>query len=470
MNEREKTNSDTMKKLMVPLAVSAATFAAMPAVSAEALKWAGDWKKGDPAFAGLHSKAGHPMAVIDEKEYKQYINSFAVSQKGTWLISVTSGAVGYAKVYVKRSEDKGKTWSRERIQVYDPRQDMTLERRNDFDCEMGQLFPVPKPIGEKKVHRVYQFSIVRDAKKGARFGKLIYTTSEDDGRTWVGPGGTGTYWDIDSPTYELVGHTWGWHLMAPPRITGDGRMVLPMNASTDPPALRDIRCEPVYMISKNIMTEEDPGKVAFSFNPPPPRGVHVPMKGKPSETHGMEAQVVELSDGRLFSPMRTGNGCICFTISDDGGKTWPEATPLRRDDDGPLLLNPNCANPLTKLSNGTYAILHCNNDGNVYGVNDVFRHNVVRHPMYVSVGVENKPGRKQPIRWSAPRLMTTLENYVPAHKAGWNDLTYAYLHEEDGRFYHFYNAMWDRIQVSEVNPLLLLPPGQVPQGKASEQR
>lgn len=424
-----------------------------------------DESKGDPAFVGLHSKAGHPMAIIDEKEYKQYINSFAVSQKGTWLLSITSGAVGYAKVYVKRSEDMGKTWSRDRIPVYDPRQDKALDRRTDFDCEMGQLFPVPKPIGEKKVHRIYQFSIVRDTKKGARFGKLIYTISEDDGKTWVGPGGSGTYWDIDSPVYDLVGHQWGWHLMAPPRLTSDGRMVLPMNASTDPPRLGDIRCEPVYMISKNIMTEEDPGKVEFSFSPPPPHGVHVPMKGKPDQTHGMEAQVVELSDGRLFSPMRTGNGCIYFTTSADGGKTWSKAAPLRRDDDGPLLLNPNCANPITKLSNGTYAILHCNNDGNIYGVNDVFKHNVVRHPIYVSVGVENKPGSNQPIRWSAPRLMTTLEDYKPKHRGGWNDLTYGHLHEQDGRFYHFYNAMWDRIQVSEIDPRLLLPPGETPGDK-----
>jgi len=420
---------------------------------------------GDPAFAGLNAEAGQPMAIIDDLEYKQYINSFAVSRKGTWLISVTSGGVGYAKVYVKRSEDQGKTWSAERIPVYDPRQDQTLERRKDFDCEMGQLFVLPSPIGKDKADRIYQFSIVRDIKKGARFGKLIYTISEDDGKTWVGPGGQGTYWDVDTPIYEIVGDTWGWHLMAPPRITRDGRMILPMNASTDPPALRDIRCEPVYMMSKNIMTEQDPGKVEFTFSPPPPHGVHVPIEGQPGETHGMEAQVVELSDGTIFSPMRTANGCIYFTTSDDGGKTWSKARPLRRDDDGPLLLNPNCANPITRLSNGTYAILHCNNDGSVYGVKDVFKHNVVRHPIYVSVGVENKPGSSQPIRWSAPRLMTTLEGYTPKHRGGWNDLTYGYLHEQDGRFFHFYNPMWDRVQVNEIDPRLFLPPGKTPGGK-----
>jgi hypothetical protein len=447
-----------MTKRIISIAAAAVAFITCPLLYAEKPNSVGGWPGGDPAFAGLHSKAGHPMAVIDEAEYKQYINSFAVSRKGTWLISVTSGAVGYAKVYVKRSEDKGRTWSPERIPVYDPRQDTKLERRNDFDCEVGQLFPVPRPLGAKQVDRIYQFSIVRDTKKGARFGKLIYTISEDDGRTWVGPGGPGTYWNIDSPVYEIVGHNWGWHLMAPPLVTREGRMVLPMNASTDPPRLGDIRCEPVCMTSENIMSEVDPGKVEFSFSPPPPHGVIVPLDEKPGQSHGMEAQVVELSDGRLFSPIRTGNGCIWFTTSADGGKSWTESKPLCRDDGGPPLLNPNCANPITRLSNGTYALLHCNNDGNIFGVHDVFRHNIVRHPIYVSVGIENKPGSEQPIRWSAPRLMTTLEDYKPAHKGGWNDLTYGCLHEEGGKFYHFYNAMWDRIQVGEISSQLFTPP------------
>ena len=452
----------TFSKLSILLIGLVATIAVGTAAHCEDPIKTGSWKPGDPEFAGLHSKAGRPMAVIDQQEYKQYINSFTVSQQKTWLISITSGAVGYAKVYVKRSEDQGKTWSRERIPVYDPREDTSLERREDFDCEMGQLFPLPAPIGDDQVHRIYQFSIVRDTKRGARFGKLIYTISEDDGRTWVGPDGPGTYWDIDSPTYDLVGHDWGWHLMAPPRIIGNGRMILPMNASTDPPALSDIRCEPVYMISENILTESDPSHVEFSFYPPPPHGVHVPFERIPGESHGMEAQVVEMSDGRLFSPIRTGNGCIYFTISDDGGRSWTDAWPLRRDDDGPLLLNPNCANPLTKLSNGTYAILHCNNNGQAFGVEDVFRHTVVRHPIYVSIGVENEQGSLQPIRWSTPRLLTSLEDYVPAHQGGWNDLTYGYLHEEDGRFFHFYNAMWDRIQVSEIDQSLLSPPIETP--------
>ena len=425
---------------------------------------------------GLHGNAGNPMAVIDQVEMKQYINSFCVTQKGTWIVSVTSGQIGKARVYVRRSEDRGKTWSEDRISVYDPHIDDRFEREI-YDCEMGQLFAVPNPLGPNGVYRIYQFSIVRNIKKGWRFGKLVYTYSEDDGKTWQGPDGANSFYDLDSPVYEIVGHNWGWHLMAPASLMSNGMVYLPMNASTDPEKLGDIRCEPVFARSSNILTEPDPEKISFDFKPSSPHGLFVPLNDKPGQSYGMEAQITELSDHRLFSVMRTGNGCIYFTTSDDFGETWNPAKPLRRDDGGDLILNPNCPNPLAKLSDGRYAVLHCNNDGNVEGAEDVFDAGKVRSPIFVSVGVENDTGKEQPICWSEPRLMTTLEEYEPIFDGSMGrdlasgclheedggfyhfysmgrDLTYGALHEEGGEFYHFYNAMWEQIQVNKVSPKL----------------
>jgi hypothetical protein len=173
-------------------------------------------KEGRPA-EGYHTDAGQPMAVIDAEEMKQYINSFCVTPRGTWIISVTSGKIGEAKVYVRRSEDQGKTWSPQRITVYDPDRDPGLDHAERYDCEMGQLYAVPQPIGG--VQRIYQLSIVRNVLEGTRFGRLVYTVSEDDGRTWFGAGGPGTVFELDSPVYTLLGHNHGWHLMAPPRPT-----------------------------------------------------------------------------------------------------------------------------------------------------------------------------------------------------------------------------------------------------------
>lgn len=35
------------------------------------------------------------------------------------------------------------------------------------------------------------------------------------------------------------------------------------------------------------------------------------------------------------------------------------------------------------------------------------------------------------------------------------DLSYGLLHEQDGRFYHFYNAKWESIQMNEIPAELL---------------
>lgn len=382
--------------------------------------------------------AGAPDVVIDCEEPVQYINSFRVSSAGTWLLSVTSrGLDGIHRVYVRRSSDRGRTWS-PRIPAYDA----NAELGEDYNCEMGQI------IEERG--RLYQFHIKRRLSNSVRFGKLVYSVSDDDGRSWHGPDGANTVFPVEVPIYDIAGHEWGWHLMAPPYRTSDGIVILPMNCCTDPPLLDDIECEPVYAHVHGLRSR-DPGAVKLELFPPPPHGLHVPYHARPGKSHGMEAQVTELSDGRLFSVIRTANGVVSFTLSRDSGRTWSDPQPLRRDDGGEPILNPNCPNPLTRLSDGRYAVLHCNNDGNAFGASSVFAHTIVRHPIYVSVGRENRVTANQPIRWSEPRLMTTLDGYEPKFGAPMgDDLTYGLLHEEEGRYYHFYNARWESIQMNEI--------------------
>lgn len=384
--------------------------------------------------------AGNPTAVIDCAEPVQYINSFCVSQRGTWLLSVTSrGTDGIHRVYVARSEDEGRQWTT-RIPAYDAH----AERGDDFNCEMGQLYAVPGG------RRIYQFHIQRRLSNSVRFGKLVYTVSEDDGASWWGPDGANTVFEVDAPIYDLVGSEWGWHLMAPPLRASWGTVYLPMNCCTDPPALADIESEPVFAATSNIDSVTDPAEVRFEFYPPPPHGLFVPYEDRPGKSHGMEAQLAELSDGRIFAAIRTGNGCVYFTTSGDRGRSWAPAEPLRQFDGGPVIANPSCPNPLTALPDARYVILHCNNDGNVFGANSVFEHTVVRHPIFASVGRESS-GDSMPIRWSEPILVTTLDGYEDTHGAPMgNDLTYGLLHVQDGRYYHFYNAKWECVQMNEI--------------------
>jgi hypothetical protein len=387
-----------------------------------------------------HASALHPYSVIDGGNKKVYINSVCVTQRGSWLVSFTCGKDGGMDHYValRRSTDRGRTWESRRV-VRDP--------DDPFDCEMGQLFAVPG------ARRIYQFHIVKNRTFGIRFGRLVFTVSDDDGRTWNGPDGPDGYFEVNPPAYRLAPNNYGWHLMAPGRVLSHGEFILPMNVSTDPRPFAEIRSEAVFLISPNILTERDPRKLRFDFYPRPPSGVAAPIRTKPGESLAQEPQVVELSDKRLFCVMRTGNGCVYYTVSEDAARTWRNpAEPLLDRDGGQPVLNPNCAVPLTKLSRGRYALLHCNNDGTYGGGKSPFDAARNRNPVYVSIGRE-APGAKQPLEFCRPRLLCSIDGYKPETKG--RDLTYGALLEDGGEYFHFYNAVWEDVMVNRVDPAKL---------------
>ncbi|MGQ9455896.1 MAG: sialidase family protein [Armatimonadota bacterium] len=398
------------------------------------------------------TSALRPYAVIDDAgpEHGQYINSFCITKKGTWLISITIGHSRWGTTYTKRSTDRGNTWE-DRVYVIEPGK---LEPGKTI--EMGQLLPLDD--------RIYQFHI-QHTHPDTRFGELRYTVSYDDGRSWEGPDGPGSLYSLETPTYELSPNKNGWHLMAPGLIiqriksgecqtnTHQAEWLLPMNISTDPLPLSEIRSELVFAISSNILTAKDPKDISFEFHPAPPHGVKVPLESSPGESLGQEPQVVQLSDGRLFSVCRTGNGCIYYTVSEDYGRSWWDAQPLCYREGGPRILHPNCPCPLAKLTGGRYALLFCNNDGTAFGGKDPFDHTKNRQPVYISIGREIGPKDGQPLEFSEPRLLCSIEGFHPEQQ--WRDLTYGFFLEDQGEYYHFYNAVWRFIQINRVDPKLV---------------
>ncbi len=391
--------------------------------------------------------AGQPLAIIDDASKKQYINSFCITQQGSWLISVTTGEVAGSRehyTYTRRSIDRGRTWE-PRARVFDGKPIGAA-----MDCEMGQLVAVPTPLGPDMVKRIYQFHIVKDTTQATRFGRLSYTYSEDDGCTWRGPEGPNSVYWVDAPAYALAPAKNGWHLMAPGLIMSNGEWILPIAVSTDPKKLADIRAETVFLVCRNILTAEDPASLAFEFFPPPPHGVEVPLLAAPGESLGHEPQVVELANRRLMCVMRTGNGYIAYTVSDDYGRTWRPTAPLRYAPEGPIIPNPNCPCPFTRLTDGKYALLYCNNDGTGNGGSGPFDASRNRNPVYISIGREIKTTDDQPLMFTAPRLLTHIEDFRPDVRG--RDLSYGFFLEDQGEYYHFYNAVWQAIQVNMVDP------------------
>ncbi len=408
------------------------------------------------------TQAANPFALIDDLTDFQYINSVTVTQKGTFLISVTSRAGSLQDhlhssdtvsfhTYTRRSVDRCKSWQG-RVLAYDG-----SDQGPKWSSEMGQLLPVPAPLGPERLMRIYQFHIRRNVEESVRFGSIVFTYSEDDGRSWHGPKGPGTVYEVPTPSGYAISEMavpWGWHLMAPGCILSTGEWILPINVSTDPAPLGEIQSEVIFLVSKNILTEPDPTKIKFEFFPKPPRGIQSPIENEPNRSLAQEPQLVELSDGCLLCVFRTGNGRIEYTVSRDHGRTWSDGKILRYwPENGPIVMNPNCACPFTKLTDGRYALLHCNNDGTMRGSKDPYDSRKNRNPIYISIGREISHSSGQPMMFTAPKLLCSIEGYHPENPR--RDLTYGAFLESAGEYFHFYNALWNFIQVNKIDPLLL---------------
>lgn len=370
---------------------------------------------------------------------KMYINSVAVTTKGTWLVSFTRGDnVGDAfvpeRIFLRRSEDRGLTWQPRQL-VYDGKY---LGARQ---AEMGQLLVVPD------TNRVYQFSINHS---GVRFGEAVFTYSDDDGRTWLGPEGPGSVYHVKVPPYELAPAGRSNHFMAKGIVMSNGEFILPMAVATDPEEMGEIQADAVFMISDNILTEGDPERLHFDFCPRGPRGIVVPKREGSSESLAQEPHVVQLSDERLFCTMRTGLGCIYFSTSSDFGRTWAPARPLRHENGRPIL-HPNAPCPLIKLSNGNYLLFHHNNKGDVFGSQSVYDFQKNRRPVYVCRAREDLSNPEQPLLFSDSKFLCDSDGVASKGQMKTTEMScYAGIIEDERGVFYIGSNKWARIEVRRI--------------------
>ncbi len=376
---------------------------------------------------------------------KLYINSVIVSAKGTWLVSFTraeeiaDGTFVHEKIYIRRSTDKGRTWG-DRIDVYDGRLEGVRQ------AEMGQLVVVPHN------NRIYQFSIKHT---GVRFGRIVYTYSDDDGITWLGPNGRNSAYNIEVPGYAVAPKGDSNHLMAKGIILDNGEFILPFAVATDPEELGGIEAEVVFMVCDNIFREADPSKLAFKFFPEGRDGLKVPRAdGNGSLAH--EPHIVQMSDGRLFCTMRTGRGCIYYSVSDDLGRTWASPEPLRYCEGGRAVLHPNAPCPLIKLRSGKYLLFHHNNDGIAFGGTDPFCFRVNRRPIYVAVGRELPNAKGQPMMFTDSKFLMDSDGIPAENFMRTTEIScYSGLIEDGGEMYYIYGNKWLRVEMIKLSREML---------------
>ena len=236
--------------------------------------------------------------------YNNYrIPSLIVSPAGTILAFCEGregGDSGDINLLLKRSEDNGKTWSKEQI-IWD-----------DGSNSCGN----PCPVVDEETGRICLFMTWNDGEdhetkiiqKTSRFARLPFVCySDDDGITWSAPT------DISSTCRDT---TWGWYATGPgigiqvKRGEFEGRLIIPANHSYDD-ADGKIGGGP-FAYGAHVIISDDHGKTW--------------RKSKPIHPDCNESQLVELTDGTLMMNMRSYNEkyCRASAISTDGGESWSE--------------------------------------------------------------------------------------------------------------------------------------------------
>jgi len=270
--------------------------------------------------------------------------------------------------------------------------------------------------------------------------------SDDDGYTWV-DGGVNLPMrrsKYDHPDPEVPPHALVWQK---PIRDSKGRVVVGVTRGTSTylrPRLertvggREFRCE--FIRFDNIDEGPDPKDVELTWLQDDENLIEVPAEYEPSASAGYtfcyEPAVALLPDGRLFTILRTGNGNIWYTVSEDDGHTWRKTEILRYRDGGDPVLNPDSPAPIYGLEDGRYLLFLQNHDGYGYGGKGPFDLDS-RRPQFLAVG-EYRSGAHQPVWFSEPLFFCDTQSVgvFPEYRK-WLSM-YASLTDRDGERIFWY--------------------------------
>jgi len=419
-----------------------------------------------------------PYSVVARREgtmnsptpgYTNQQGQIVITPKGTWICAWTRGSQEAAldhNVCVARSRDGGLSWD--------------APTEVESASSSGRVPSWIVPFCVPHTGRIYAFywwvtepNPLRDA------GHIYFRYSDDEGITWSArhPLPMPFHAGIDEPDQAFH----GWNFMQP-KIMSNGEVVFTF-AKIRPSTIRrwcDIAAldivhhrgdqaenhasvwhtQAFLMVCENLLAEENPEKLKFSVRPEGDHGIHALYPGRNFPT-GDELCVNELSTGEWLGTFRAPVGHMYSCLSGDEGRSWSAAAPLRFCPGGPVIPQPNAAEPVFKLPDGRFVLLFHNNDGSANfgsGPWDQLRN---RTPMWISVGRELKKARTPDrIVWSKPRIV--LDNHIvfddadsPGKYDYRTDVNYPHFFTWNGRYFITYCDRKLDILINEIAPELL---------------
>ena len=341
--------------------------------------------------------------------------------------NVSDNSVAYA-----RSTDGGVTWTQ--IQF------IAQPTKLGTYCNFG--WPVISKTG-----RIYVFhNFAPGIGEGFVNAVMRCKYSDDDGHTWVDGGVDIPYRrsKFDHPDPKVLSRCIVWQR---PIRDAQGKHVVPLTRSTaaylrpfsKDKSLGECRCE--FIRYENIDDGPDPKDIKLTFLPDDEELISVAVSFEPEKSQGytfcQEPGLVLLPDDRLFAAMRTANGQVWYTVSDDHGHHWRPTEMLLYKDGGDPVLNPVSPTPMFRLNDGRYLLFIQNHDGYGYGGTGPMELNS-RRPQFFVVG-ELRPGAHQPVWFSQPKMIFDTHN-IGISPNFWKWLSmYASLTEHQGKRIFWYS-------------------------------
>ncbi len=183
--------------------------------------------------------------------------------------------------------------------------------------------------------------------------------------------------------------------------------------------------------SQNLLTENDPDKIAFNLLPEGDQGIKNPALGSVQE----EFNLVPTGGNALSAVFRTATGTMGVSYSRDNGVNWSKPEPMTYTPGGRVIKNPRACPKLFKTAGGKYLLWYHHHGGKSWSG---------RNPAFISGGTLGEDGI---IRWSEPELLLFDPN--PAIRISYPDLI-----EQDGQYW-ITETQKSIARVHRIDPSLL---------------
>jgi len=372
------------------------------------MNWNKEWDRTNPDIVVYLPKEG-----ADNDLANQHFNVVATPEGtfiGTWT-SATKESHPNQRVLYTRSTDRGKTWS-EPEELDGPAKD-DPPGTGLASWQFLIVCPNVLPDGGTRIWCFYVKNIGIDDARTADTGVLRGKHSDDDGVSW----GEKTY-DypiepnaISNPDPDIPST---WIVYQNPMVTSEGHVLAGFtrwasNAVDPDIGMFERQSEVCFLRFENILDEPDPEKLIVTTWPKTPHGLGVPNPFRQGIQTAQEPTEQLLSDGRMICIMRTLQGKIYYSLSEDDGRSWDEPRPLRYEPGGDYILHPMAPCPLYKLKDGRFLLCFYNNDGSIHGGISPTDSANVRNPGYVTIGREIPGEKDHPIRFGKPKVFADTE-------------------------------------------------------------